>query len=146
MRKKILFVCSANTCRSAVAEAILFEYGRDRYDVSSAGLYARPETYMMPECAEALAKMFGHGFSARSHTAQRLSPHHMIRSDLVVAVTPYHAALVRAYYPHLSDKIVCFPNGGIYDISTLSGEALERDVERIRDGIFEMFLNDEATG
>lgn len=145
MRKKILFVCSANTCRSAVAEAILFEYGRGRYDASSAGLYARPDTYMMQSCAEALEKMFGHGFSARSHTAARLTPQHMLHNDLVVAVTPYHAALVRAYYPEMSDKIVCFPNGGIYDISTLSGEALDRAVERIRDGIFEMFLNDEKT-
>ena len=59
MRRKILFVCSANTCRSAVAEAILFEYGRDRYDASSAGLYARPDTYMMQSCAEALERMFG---------------------------------------------------------------------------------------
>ena len=145
MRKKILFVCSANTCRSAVAQAILFEYGRDRYDACSAGLYARPDTYMMQSCAEALEKMFGHGFSARSHTAQRLTPHHMIHNDLVVAVTPYHAALVRAYYPEMSEKIVCFPNGGIYDISMLSGETLEKAVERIRDGIFEMFLNDEKS-
>ena len=143
MRKKILFVCSANTCRSAVAEAILFEYGRDRYDVSSAGVYARDEAPMMSDCAEALEKMFGHGFSARSHSAKKLTPQHMIHNDLIVAVTPYHEAIVKAYYPHLSDKIVCFPGGGIYDISTLSGDSLERAVERIRDGIFEMFLNDE---
>lgn len=145
MRKKILFVCSANTCRSAVAQAILFEYGRNRYDASSAGLYARPDTHMMQSCAEALERMFGHGFSARSHTAMRLTPQHMLHNDLVVAVTPYHAALVRAYYPEMSEKIVCFPNGGIYDISTLSGEALDRAVERIRDGIFEMFLSDEKS-
>ena len=143
MRKKILFVCSANTCRSAVAEAILFEYGRDRYDVSSAGIYARDEAPMMSDCAAALEKMFGHGFSARSHSAKKLTPQHMIHNDLIVAVTPYHEAIVKAYYPHLSDKIVCFPGGGIYDISTLSGDSLERAVERIRDGIFEMFLNDE---
>ena len=145
MRKKILFVCSANTCRSAVAEAILFEYGRDRYDASSAGIYARDGEPMMTECAAALEKMFGHGFSALSHTSKRLSPHHMLHNDLIVAATPYHAALVRAYYPHLADKIVCFTGGGIYDISTLSGEALQRAVERIRDGIFEMFLDDEKS-
>ena len=89
--------------------------------------------------------MFGHGFSARSHTAARLTPQHMLHNDLVVAVTPYHAALVRAYYPEMSDKIVCFANGGIYDISMLSGAALDRAVEQIRDGIFEMFLNDEKS-
>ena len=143
MRKKILFVCSANTCRSAVAEAILFEYGRDRYDVSSAGIYAHADAPMMYDCALALEKMFGHGFSACSHSAKKLTPQHMIHNDLIVAVTPYHEAIVKAYYPHLSDKIVCFPGGGICDISTLSGDSLERAIERIRDGIFQMFLNDE---
>ena len=143
MRKKILFVCSANTCRSAVAEAILFEYGRDRYDVSSAGIYARVGAPMMEECAEALEKLFGHGFSANSHTAQKLTPHHMLHNDLIVAATPYHEALIKAYYPHMSEKVTCFPNGGIYDISLLSAAAMEKAVERIRDGIFEMFLKDE---
>ncbi|MBR7161207.1 MAG: hypothetical protein IKD07_02205 [Clostridia bacterium] len=145
MRKKILFVCSANTCRSAVAEAILFEYGRDRYDASSAGLYAREGDSMMESCAEALEKTFGHGFSASSHTSHRLTPAHMIHNDLIVAVTPRHAELVKAYYPYFADKVVTFPNGGIYDISLLSGLALEKAVERIRDGIFEMFLNDEQS-
>ena len=142
MKKKILFVCSANTCRSAVAEAILFEYGRDRYDVSSAGIYARTGASMMEECAEALEKMFGHAFSAHSHTAHRLTPHHMMHNDLIVAVTPGHAEIVKAYYPDFAEKVISFP-GGIYDISLLSGDALEKAVERIRDGIFEMFLNDE---
>ena len=35
MKKKVLFVCSANTCRSAVMAAILTEYGPKSYDVSS---------------------------------------------------------------------------------------------------------------
>jgi protein-tyrosine-phosphatase len=143
MRKKILFVCSQNTCRSAVAEAILFEYGRDRYDASSAGIYAQAGEPMMESCAQALEKMFGHGFSASSHTSQRLAPAHMIHNDLIVAATPYHAELVKAYYPYFADKVITFQGGGIYDISLLYGEALEKAIERIRDGIFEMFLNDE---
>ena len=142
MRKKILFVCSQNTCRSAVAEAILFEYGRDRYDASSAGIYAQAGEPMMESCAQALEKMFGHGFSASSHTSQRLAPVHMLHNDLIVAVTPRHAELVKAYYPYFSDKVVSVP-GGIYDISMLHGIALDKAVERIRDEIFEMFLNDE---
>ena len=143
MRKKILFVCSANTCRSAVAEAILFEYGRDRYDASSAGIYAHAGEPMMESCAQALEKMFGHGFSASSHTSQRLAPAHMIHNDLIVAATPRHAEIVKAYYPYFADKVVTFPGGGIYDISLLYGTSLESAVERIRDEIFEMFLNDE---
>lgn len=143
MRKKILFVCSANTCRSAVAEAILFEYGRERYDASSAGLYAREGDPMMGECAKALEKMFGHSFAASSHESHRLTPAHMKHNDLIVAATPRHAELVKAYYPYFADKVVTFPGGGIYDISLLYGAALEKAVERIRDEIFEMFLKDE---
>ena len=63
MKKKVLFVCSANTCRSAVMAAILTEYGHRRYDVSSAGIFARTGEPMMQECADALETLFGHGFS-----------------------------------------------------------------------------------
>lgn len=143
MKKKVLFVCSANTCRSAVAEAILVEYGRDRYDVSSAGIFAYTGDPMMSECADALAKLFGHGFSAYSHTATKLNTNHLIDNDVIVAATEGHAELLRTHFPYCAEKIIAFPGGGIYDISRLSGIAMESAVERIRDAIFEMFLNDE---
>ena len=137
-RKKVLFVCSANTCRSAVAEAILREYGSDRYFAYSAGIYARSGEPMMQKCAEALEELFGHGVSAYSHSATRLHATHLADNVFIVAVSEGYADILRAYFPLYKEKITAFPNG-IADISCLHGDALTRAIERIRQEVFEMF-------
>ena len=38
MKTKVLFVCSANTTRSQIAEALLKKYGGDDFEVNSAGI------------------------------------------------------------------------------------------------------------
>ena len=143
MKKKVLFVCSANTCRSAVMAAILTEYGHRRYDVSSAGIFARTGEPMMQECADALATLFGHGFSAYSHTATKLNTNHLMDNDIIVAVSAGYAELLKTHFPFYADKVITFPREGFPDISCLRGRSMEMAVERIRDAVFDMFLNDE---
>ena len=138
-RKKVLFVCSANTCRSAVAEAILREYGSDRYFAYSAGIYARSGEPMMQKCADALEELFGHGFSAYSHSATRLHATHLADNDIIVAVSEGYADILRANFPLYKDKITAFPNG-IADISCLCGDSLVRAIARIKQEVFDMFL------
>lgn len=143
MKKKILFVCSANTCRSAVMAAILTEYGHKRYDVSSAGIFARSGEPMMQECADALETLFGHGFSAYSHTSTKLHANHLRDNDMIVAVSQGYAEILKTHFPYYADKVTTFPSAGFSDISLLKGRSMEMAVERIKDAIFEMFLNDE---
>ena len=38
MKTKVLFVCSANTTRSQMAEALLKKYGGNDFEVDSAGI------------------------------------------------------------------------------------------------------------
>ena len=143
MKKKVLFVCSANTCRSAVMAAILTEYGHKRYDVSSAGIFARSGEPMMQECADALETLFGHGFSAYSHTSTKLHANHLRDNDMIVAVSQGYAEILKTHFPYYADKVTTFPGAGFSDISLLKGRSMEMAVERIKDAIFEMFLNDE---
>lgn len=138
-KKKVLFVCSANTCRSAVAESILREYGGDRYDVSSAGLFAHAGEPMMQGCADALSLLFGRSVSALSHSATRLCSEQMRENDIVVAVSEGYASMIRSYFSAYADKVRAFPGYGIRDISCLSDEEMLNGILQIRDGIAEMF-------
>lgn len=142
MKKKVLFVCSANTCRSAVAAAILIEYGHRRYDVSSAGIYARLGEPMHRECAEALEEIFGHGYSAYNHTSTKLTYQHLMNADVIVGVSEGYAAILRANFKEVADKVIAFETP-ISDISCLRGESMVRAVKTIRDEVFKMFLEDE---
>ena len=142
MKKKVLFVCSANTCRSAVAAAILIEYGHRRYDVSSAGIYARSGEPMHRECAEALEENFGHGYSAYNHTSTKLTYQHLMNADVIVGVSEGYAAILRANFKEVADKVIAFETP-ISDISCLRGESMVRAVKTIRDEVFKMFLEDE---
>ena len=138
-KKRILFVCSANTCRSPAAEAILREYGGDRYDAASAGLFAHDGEPMMASCAAVLSALFGREVSPVSHRSARLTEEMLRSSDMTVAVSEGYAALLRAYFPEYSEKITALPEG-ISDISRLAGEELMDGIRRIRDGISAMFL------
>ena len=78
---KILFVCTGNTCRSAMAEAMWRRMGGDAF---SAGLRAAP---MAPASWNTVDVMAEQGIDVTGHRAQRLSPEVIGRADLIVPLT-----------------------------------------------------------
>lgn len=54
-RASVLFLCTGNSARSQIAEALLSARGNDRFRVGSAGVYPAPE--VNPYAIEALRKM-----------------------------------------------------------------------------------------
>lgn len=137
-KKRVLFVCSANTCRSPAAEAILREYGSDRYDVGSAGLFAREGDTMMDRVASALADLFGHPVASGDYLSKRLNGEMMIFYDEIVAVSEGYASMIRAVFPECAEKVTAFEEG-ISDFSTLSDDALAAAVVRLRGQIAARF-------
>lgn len=107
--KEILFVCTLNISRSAMAEIIVNElYGKD-YHASSAGLYTcEPK----PMCYDARAALMRAGYDAalmEGKASSRLTEEQLMKSDIVVGVTAEHAEAARDRFPSYRDKIITFP-------------------------------------
>jgi arsenate reductase len=52
-KQKVLFVCTGNSCRSQMAEGMLMHYGKDKFEVFSAGL---EPSYVHPLAIKAMAE------------------------------------------------------------------------------------------
>lgn len=107
---KLLFVCTGNTCRSPMAEAIAKKILSDRgikAEVASAGIYAIPGQSLSENAALALEKGFGiHDFS---HVAMPLTGEMIREADQIVAMTENHKTLIRQKFGE-SDKVVSMPH------------------------------------
>jgi protein-tyrosine phosphatase len=87
----ILFVCTGNTCRSPLAEAIaraeLQQRGWQHVQVRSAGITAR-EGDVASEHAVTVAR--GRGISLDEHRSRTLTPELVDWADLVLGMSPSH--------------------------------------------------------
>lgn len=93
---KIIFVCTGNTCRSAMAEAIFkFRLGKVKkakeFRIFSAGLNAEEGSPMSPNAVEALKKM---GIRRIRHSAKRFTMDMVRKFDLIITMTAGHMKVI----------------------------------------------------
>lgn len=105
--KKILFVCTGNTCRSSMAEAIARKMLRDRnkqdqVQVSSAGTAALPNA---GATEQAIAVMEEMGINLREHKATLLTPELVKEADLVLTMTGEHKEQVKRLISEAKEKV-----------------------------------------
>ncbi|MED3065547.1 low molecular weight protein arginine phosphatase [Bacillus thuringiensis] len=99
--KRVLFVCTGNTCRSPMAEALLRHHGGDRFEVQSAGVFAHPGSDASVYAKEALAEK---GISI-NHAAQQVNETLLDWADIVVTMTENHKHIVLGHYPSVEKKL-----------------------------------------
>lgn len=96
--KSVLFVCTGNTCRSPLAEALtrVEAESRDAHvTVSSAGIYAADGTPASPQSVDAAARR---GADLTEHRSKRLGPAALADADLVLAMTSSQLGALRTEY------------------------------------------------
>ncbi|HLR10456.1 MAG TPA: low molecular weight protein arginine phosphatase [Sporosarcina sp.] len=98
---EIYFICTGNTCRSPMAEAILRGHEIDGVTVRSAGIYA-VEGSKISEHAETLVKKFQLPYS---ETSKMVDIKHMQSADYVLTMTEAHKQLLINMFPAYEQKI-----------------------------------------
>ncbi|TFG66300.1 MAG: low molecular weight protein arginine phosphatase [Gemmatimonadales bacterium] len=97
--RRLLFVCSGNTCRSPMAEviarAVAAQHGFD-FEFRSSGVMARDGS---PASDLALSVAAAHGLDLSGHQARGLAPDDLEWADLVLGMTYTHVDTIRRQTP-----------------------------------------------
>jgi len=110
IRKRILFVCTGNSCRSPMAEFLMRKYLKqvrpyfnDRYEIISRGIAAFPGTGATAPVINILKKE--ESLDASRFFAQRLDKRAILSSDLIFTMEENQSKHILRYEPKAEGKV-----------------------------------------
>lgn len=140
--KKILFVCTGNTCRSAMAAAIMNDIAiKNDLDIliESAGIFAYIGQKASSEAIQAMKEM---NIDLSSHRSKPLTDELINKADIILTMTKAHKQLIEQMAPDKVFTLSEYADGTQRDIIDPFGG----DIEEYRQTATEIYgaLTDTA--
>jgi len=146
--KRVLFVCTGNTCRSSMAEGLFRKMVKERgkekeIEVDSCGIAAIAG---MPATPQAVKVMKDIGVDISSHRAKNLSEE-LLKADLILTMTKSHKDYIVDKFPYTKGRVfvlaefaedegdegvdIADPYGGDEETYRRVAQALEEKLEKV---------------
>lgn len=159
--RRVLFVCTGNTCRSPMAEAVANAMAQQRaerllpkemasmampaWEAFSAGLFVRAGEPISEQAVLALEHcgvptVRGHDF--HDHRAVDVETMNAERFDLLVGMSNSHAMELLLRFPQLADRIVAMPRS-VSDPYGGSVALYEATLKQITAGVAQLLFPEE---
>ena len=113
--RRVLFVCTGNTCRSPMAAALLnhmsslHDADKPQIVAVSAGLYAHEGAPISPHAAEVLEDAGVERAHYAAHCARTVTEDMISEADEVIGITGGHVMELMMRYPQYAAKIMTLP-------------------------------------
>jgi arsenate reductase len=131
-KRRVLFLCTGNSCRSQMAEGLVNHYMGDKWEAFSAG--TRPSGYVHPLAVRAMAEL---GIDISSYRTKSVDEYRDVAFDRVITVCDHAARNCPAWLGEGIVKHIGFPDPAAAEGSEEERLAIFRHVrDGLRDQIF----------
>ena len=106
--KRILFVCSANTCRSPMAQAIFEDMVEKDPELQSSAIYAKSagtfNSGRHRASDEVIQVMHEKGLEIRQHSSRQIDGELIDWADVILAMQLNHREYILSHFPRAEEK------------------------------------------